>query len=772
MRGQLLHLCLGIALATTGMARSVGPLEQAVGQQLPGSTESVRLWWASSGWKIGLDQGIPQARSQAILLSGARGEAEAAQVIIRPVRALAHVTLNVTNLQGPGHSDIESRHVDLLRVRYVHVTHPTDDSSVVGHWPDPLPRWQDGATVPANKNQPIWVRVHVPRDQAAGLYQGTLEIRADNFKATVPLHVEVYDFTLPEQMTCVTAFGFSPGNVFKYQNLQDDGQRREVLDKYWANFSAHHISPYDPAPLDPVRVTWPAIKPPPSPWDDWDNLRLVDNESHQGRQSMLLLDTDPKANVTTSYRPLIPIPQDGLRVRFWYRTAVPGHEFNVAMNHYDDTGQWMSGRNLDVTFSGDGLWQEFDTTVTEFPEKARSVRLNARATKWTDAGEGIGLVWLDDMSVTNPKTHEQYVPHGDFESVPRTTPLRPAAELHPELDFSAWDRAMTRGLDDYHFNSFRLGIPGIGGGTFHARSVPSLLGFTEDTPEYPILFESYCRQIEAHLNRKGWLDEAFVYWFDEPLPKDYAYVTHGFDKLKQAAPHITRMLTVMEGVDERLYGGPQIWCAISNKYDHAVAQERRLEGETFWWYICTGPKAPYCTLFIDHPGTALRAWLWQTWQRNIEGILVWQTNYWTSPTAYPDQPQNPYEDPMGWTTGYGIPRGEKRPWGNGDGRFIYPPEAAAQAQSSAPILEGPVDSVRWEMLRDGIEDYEYLSILKRLIQARKQDLTPDQVRRYSALLTVPDDITTDMTHFTKDPAPIEAHRDKVARAIEALSRGW
>lgn len=126
---------------------------------------------------------------------------------------------------------------------------------------------------------------------------------------------------------------------------------------------------------------------------------------------------------------------------------------------------------------------------------------------------------------------------------------------------------------------------------------------------------------------------------------------------------------------------------------------------------------------------------------------------------------------MGWSTGYGIPKGEKRPWGNGDGRFIYPPEAAAQAPSDGPILAGPVDSVRWEMLRDGIEDYEYLAILKRLIQARKDVLTPDQLRQYTALINVPDDITTDMTHFTKDPAPIEAHRHKVARAIEALGHG-
>ena len=38
---------------------------------------------------------------------------------------------------------------------------------------------------------------------------------------------------------------------------------------------------------------------------------------------------------------------------------------------------------------------------------------------------------------------------------------------------------MTRAIDHYKFNSFRLGIPGIGGGTFHALSQPSLLGFGE-----------------------------------------------------------------------------------------------------------------------------------------------------------------------------------------------------------------------------------------------------------------------------------------------------
>jgi hypothetical protein len=125
---------------------------------------------------------------------------------------------------------------------------------------------------------------------------------------------------------------------------------------------------------------------------------------------------------------------------------------------------------------------------------------------------------------------------------------------------------------------------------------------------------------------------------------------------------------------------------------------------------------------------------------------------------------------MGWTEGYGVPAGARLAWGNGDGRFVYPPEAAADAHPAGPILEGPVDSIRWEMLRDGIEDYEYLVILNRLLEQRGARLSVERRAAYAALTEVPASITADLTTFTKDPKPIEERRDAVARAIEELSR--
>jgi len=763
-------LCLALLLiGRTVCAQTSDYFNTIYGELLPGSTEQVGLWWASSGWKISQDKQLPNARSNDIKICAARNEAEAAQLIIRPTVTIKDFKIHPKALQGQDGAIIPPENIEVLKVQYVNVTLPTDKSSVAGLWPDPLPPLNGPINLEANKNQTFWIRVKVPGKVPAGMYTGSIILSGQKFEANVTLSVEVYDFVLPDRMTCTTAFGFSAGNVFRYQNISDENHKRQVLEKYWMNFSDHHISPYDPAPLDGIKVTWPNVKPPvENKYANWEGLRIVDNESHSGTGSLLIYDDDQKSNVTISYRPLIEIPTGGLQVRFWYRTAVPDHRFGIALNHYDKDGKWMSGRNNDMTLKGNGRWQLFEALVRDFPKGAKFIRPMVRATTWTDAGEFMGLVWFDEVSLKDAGSRKELVEGGNFDIEKRTELVAPPEQLKVTFDFSAWDKTMERAINKYNFNSFRLGIPGLGGGTFHAISEPSLLGFKEDEPEYPIILGSYCKQMEKHLAERGWLDEAYVYWFDEPSPDQYAFVMNGFEKLKRYCPRIPRMLT--EQPEPQLEGGPNIYCVISNLYRDDASEKRRVLGDKFWWYVCTGPKAPYCTLFIDHPATEMRVWLWQTWQRNIEGILVWQTNYWTSSAAYPDQPQNPYEDPMGWTSGYSTPKGQKRPWGNGDGRFIYPPLAAADANPPEPVLDGPVDSIRWEMLRDGIEDYEYHVILKRLLKDKEKKLSTREFQKYESLLNVPEEITKDMTNFTKDPAPIEKQRSHIAHAIAKLNK--
>lgn len=340
-----------------------------------------------------------------------------------------------------------------------------------------------------------------------------------------------------------------------------------------------------------------------------------------------------------------------------------------------------------------------------------------------------------------------------------------------EIDFTAFDAAMAKAVEKYHFTGLRLPIQGMGGGTYQKRWEPNLLGFGEDTPEYKAMFRSEVEQIQNHFREKGWLKMCYTYWFDEPSQKDYEFVRNGMNRIKRYAPEIPTMLTEEPAVDEaekENLGKIDIWCPVTHNYNHDLAEPLKAKGARFWTYVCCGPHAPYCTEFTDHSAVELRTWLWQTWKYNLRGVLIWQSNYWTSPTAFPDpkNPQNPYLDPMCYVAG-GEP-GTKRFWGNGDGRFVYPP-LSCQTPSEEPNLDDPVGSMRFEFLREGIEDFEMLQILKTKL-AEAKDLTPEQRTKYEALLTVPEDITSNWTTFNFSPRAIYRHRMVIARAIEELSK--
>lgn len=543
-------------------------------------------------------------------LSVAANEWEATQFVLVPSTPMENLTFTVGPLQNAEGDTLAPEHVEIFQVGFVSVTVPTDYSTRPGKYPDPLLPIRGPLSLAANQAHPFWLRVYVPKNTPEGKYNGTVKIHSDTLNADLPLTVEVYPFTLPNRMSCVATFGFDPSMVFRYQKLESEEHKREVLDKYWRSFSTHHISPYNPAPLDPFVVTWPQITP-----------------------------GDP---------------------------------------------------NVDPNI------------------------------------------------------------------------------LKPDIQWSNWDAAIERALNEYHFNAFVLPAPGMGGGTFYSRAEPELLGYKADTAQYRAAFTNYWRAVQDHLREKGWTSFAYTYWFDEPEPKDYDFVRAGFQRLREAAPEIGHMLT--EQVTDELIGGPTIWCAVTDAFDPEKARARRKAGERIWWYVCTGPKAPYTTLFLDHPNLELRVWLWQTWKYGVQGILIWSTTWWTSDTAYPNSLQNPYEDPMSWMTGYGTPVGAKVPWGNGDGRFLYPPLEAADGNPPRPVLEGPVESIRWEMLRDGIEDYEYFCLLRALLESHRDSLSEAERETFQNLLNVPPDIARSMTEFTREPKRLLEHRDKVARAIATLQK--
>jgi hypothetical protein len=128
---------------------------------------------------------------------------------------------------------------------------------------------------------------------------------------------------------------------------------------------------------------------------------------------------------------------------------------------------------------------------------------------------------------------------------------------------------------------------------------------------------------------------------------------------------------------------------------------------------------------------------------------------------------------MSYVAGYGTEPGYIGYWGNGDGRFVYPPDSETLGPLGPlgpPAVEGPVNSIRWEMLREGMEDYEYLWLLRSLVANPPDGAKAEDLTEAKALLDLPQEIVADQTHFARDPRPLYEHRRRVAEVIERLTK--
>jgi hypothetical protein len=124
---------------------------------------------------------------------------------------------------------------------------------------------------------------------------------------------------------------------------------------------------------------------------------------------------------------------------------------------------------------------------------------------------------------------------------------------------------------------------------------------------------------------------------------------------------------------------------------------------------------------------------------------------------------------MSYVAGYGEKPGEKKFWGNGDGRFLYPPRRKPGPEQPAS-LEGPISSCRWENLRDGMEDYEYFWLLKQAIGRAGKNSQSKLIDEARGLLRVPEIISKDLKQFNPDPRLVLEHRARLAEMIERLTR--
>lgn len=217
------------------------------------------------------------------------------------------------------------------------------------------------------------------------------------------------------------------------------------------------------------------------------------------------------------------------------------------------------------------------------------------------------------------------------------------------------------------------------------------------TSAYNTAWFAYVTAMRNYLASQGYLNQAYHYFANEPQDQaDYNAVAWYSRYAHQAAPDLKLM--VSEGPKPEIYANPSypnahidIWLPVLNEYDPTASHEREQNyGEATWIYFLHSTRPPYFNpITLDHPGIESKLTGWFLWKYRVRGLAYYSLNDWS---------KNPWTQPM--TDGH-----------NGDTFMLYPPSESNTAIAYGSNGHRFVPSIRFELMRDSLEDYEYLYLL-------------------------------------------------------------
>jgi hypothetical protein len=199
--------------ATTMASLMIAVLAGVIASAVPAAAATVGYAVVSATQKV-LSTATMSGTSSANLM-GARNEFVSFQVMLTGGQTGVSVATG-TPLTGPG-GTIPNANITIYREEYFTTAQPSSAGRYVGAWPDILIPTVDRlygqarrafpVDVPAGQNRVAFVDVLIPHDQPAGGYDGSLVVtNGSGGSATVPVHVDVRNFTLPSTSSLRSLF--------------------------------------------------------------------------------------------------------------------------------------------------------------------------------------------------------------------------------------------------------------------------------------------------------------------------------------------------------------------------------------------------------------------------------------------------------------------------------------------------------------------------------------------------------------------------------------
>ena len=267
---------------------------------------------------------------------------------------------------------------------------------------------------------------------------------------------------------------------------------------------------------------------------------------------------------------------------------------------------------------------------------------------------------------------------------------RPAPDRY-EFDFTdvqRWVRiALKHGAKHLEFTHFFTPAPTSGkhpqriferDGKIGPMLWPPEISATSET--YRKFLEQFLPQFKAFLEAENIRDRAFFHCADEP---DGDAQMADYRKARALLRELAPWMKVMDAMSDTRFATDRL--SDMPIPSIVTAPEFTKANCPAWAYFCCGPRDSYVQRLLDTPLPKIRMAGWLFYRLGAKGFLHWGYNYWfVFCTA---QMSDPFLDASvgAWP---GLPAGDP---------FVVYPGA-----------DGPIDSIRWEVFAESLQDYALL----------------------------------------------------------------
>jgi hypothetical protein len=291
-------------------------------------------------------------------------------------------------------------------------------------------------------------------------------------------------------------------------------------------------------------------------------------------------------------------------------------------------------------------------------------------------------------------------------------------------------------LKDRRFKYIRLPIPMFGDGW---GAVDNWEGTKIPSPEFENLIINYSHFFQKTARENGCHQKFFYRVYDEP--KDLQRLEYLCELIRRAVPGVPILSTnrlTEKGEFEKFKNCIDISCP------HIIYMSEQLGENIKSIEQCNDKEKKLFIyhnhlLLLDYQRLNARALAWVAYRYHAQGILLWSINAWRNMSC-----SAPNKETL--MNGYQYT----------EGVLVYPGK------------DSILVSVRWQLLREGLEDFEYLKMLEKLTPELKD--RPELYSRAVKLLDNANKIICDWQNFSRNYGDYQKIHHDIGTLLNEASR--